>query len=144
MIPIMQGVGMPCNLIMDAKESLEVEISEMKCLILWAKNILFWVFDSNFCTHNMNPTFGNRERNHDIINCIKWWKLNSKEMLLNDIKHTILKRKLWNRLPRTLKKRYNCYSILVIFNLCNIWITPLFYIVHHAWRIPRVGFWFNN
>jgi hypothetical protein len=34
MIPIMQGVGMPCNLIMDAKESLEVEISEMKCLIL--------------------------------------------------------------------------------------------------------------
>jgi hypothetical protein len=31
MILIVQGVGMPYNLIPDAKESLEVEVSEMKC-----------------------------------------------------------------------------------------------------------------
>ncbi len=108
------------------------------------KNVLLWVFDSNFYIRNMNPSFGNRERNHNIINCIRRWELNSEEMLLNNRKHTILKRKLWNWLPRTLKMRYNYYSISVVFNLCNIWIRPLLYILHHVRRIPRVGFWFNS
>jgi hypothetical protein len=35
-------------------------------------------------------------------------------------KHTTLKRELWNRLSRALKRKYSFCSISVAFNLCNI------------------------
>jgi hypothetical protein len=35
-------------------------------------------------------------------------------------KHTTLKRELWNRLPRTLMKRYSFCSISIAFSLCNV------------------------